>query len=69
MLAWVRAESVPVANSAALRCGCTGVVLSHDDAFVHFGIEQPACQRHTHADMVMVDKNELVMPTQPISGG
>jgi len=56
MLEWVRAESAPPAESAELPCGCRGVVLSHDDASVHFGIERPACERHRPGDLAMVEK-------------
>ena len=65
----VRAESVPPADSAVLPCGCLGAVLSHDDAFVHFGIEHAACRRHAPSSVAVVDKNALVMPTKPVSGG
>ena len=68
MLAPVRAELVPLTDSAVLRCGCTGVVLSHDLALVHFGIEQPGCPQHTNGNIAVVDKSELVMPTK-IAGG
>jgi hypothetical protein len=45
------------------------VVLSHDDVFVHFGIEQSACQRHPHGNVAIVDKKWLVLPTKPVGGG
>lgn len=65
----VPAEWVPLAESAVLSCGCLGVVLSHDEVCVHFGIERSACQRHTPGNMARVDKKRLVMPTKPTSGG
>jgi hypothetical protein len=58
-----RAELVTPPKTAILSCGCVGVVLSHDEGSVHFGIERP-CKQHQQGDFIELDKQALVTPTE-----
>ena len=60
----IRAELFEMAQTAILPCGCTGVVIGHDDDSVHFGIERLGCDLHDEGAVVDVDKNALLTPSQ-----
>ena len=64
----MRAELIPPMKAAVLPCGCVGVVISHDDDFVHFGIEESACDRHRGGDVALAEKGALVTPLEPSTG-
>ena len=64
----MRAESIAPSKVAVLPCGCTGVVISHDDAFVHFGIEESVCDQHRRGEIAKAQKSAFVTPLEPPTG-
>lgn len=53
-----------MAQRAVLPCGCSGVVVGHNDDSVRFGIEQSSCDLHEQGTIAEVDKNALLTPNQ-----
>jgi hypothetical protein len=60
-----RAEAFAPAQKAVMPCGCIGVMLGHAEDRVQFGIEQSACGKHHSGDMVSIERNVLVTPSEP----
>lgn len=63
--ALMRADLIGIGASVELQCGCEGVALSCDDAFVQFGIKKAVCGEHAAGKVAMVHKGVSVTPTKP----